>query len=403
MRRSPPFLPPAPQRTVHMLRVDAVFALFCFATIWAGLAFGPPIRYLTYLIPVIGLSAAFATGRLHMPEVYRPFLVLLVGSVAFAPLATGWGWQDVYLILIGILPFCLGYQPRLTWWQVFWAFTAGTAVTIGVSAATGSGGLLSDGLKFDPLMSESSFESQFGLAYGMLAVWAGLRRKWGLYLLALAAAVLTLKRIGVIATVLCGIVCLLPRSVSDKLLRPWFMIPLNLLLLSLEVMYGFGTFDRLIGDMTGTSANHFSMGRSFLWYWPSREIVDGLPELAVLGQGAGQVYEVLIYKTGIGYKYLLHSDLMKITLEYGLLIFIAFFGFAYASRSLASRMFWLYFNILMLTDNPIVYGYLIFALGLCSMCARRELNETGGMMNVLYMGFSRPRHEEFAPAPRGER
>lgn len=401
MRRPPPFLPPAPERTVHMLRVDAVFALFCFLTIWAGVAFGSAIRYLTYFIPVIGLSAAFATGRLHMPDLYRPFLLLLVASIAFAPLATGWGWQDIYLILIGILPFCLGYQPRLTWWQVFFGFLAGTLVSIAVQQASGSGGFFSKGLKFDPLMSESTFESQFGLVFGMLGVWAALKRRWGLYLLALAASVLTLKRIGVIAAVLCGLVCLLPRPLTDKLLRPWFMVPLNLLLLSLEVMYGFGTFDRLITDLTGTSSNHFSMGRSFLWHWPSREIVQGLPELAVLGKGAGHVYEVLMYKAGIGHKYLLHSDLMKITLEYGLLVFIGFFGLAYAFKSLAARMFWLYFNILMLTDNVLIYGYLIFALGLCSMCARRELNETDGMMNTLYTRFGRPRPEAFVSAQRG--
>lgn len=401
MRRPPPFLPPAPERTVHMLRVDAVFALFCFLTIWAGVAFGSAIRYLTYFIPVIGLSAAFATGRLHMPDLYRPFLLLLVASIAFAPLATGWGWQDIYLILIGILPFCLGYQPRLTWWQVFLGFLAGTLVSIAVQQVSGSGGFFSKGLKFDPLMSESTFESQFGLVFGMLGVWAALKRRWGLYLLALAASVLTLKRIGVIATVLCGLVCLLPRPLTDKLLRPWFMVPLNLLLLSLEVMYGFGTFDRIITDVTGTSSNHFSMGRSFLWHWPSREIVEGLPELAVLGKGAGQVYEVLMYKAGIGRKYLLHSDLMKITLEYGLLVFVGFFGLAYAYKSLAARMFWLYFNILMLTDNALIYGYLIFALGLCSMCARRELNETDGMMNTLYMRFGRPRPEPFVSAERG--
>lgn len=401
MRRPPPFLPPAPERTVHMLRVDAVFALFCFLTIWAGVAFGSAIRYLTYFIPVIGLSAAFATGRLHMPDLYRPFLLLLVASIAFAPLATGWGWQDIYLILIGILPFCLGYQPRLTWWQVFFGFLAGTLVSIAVQQVSGSGGFFSKGLKFDPLMSESTFESQFGLVFGMLGVWAALKRRWGLYLLALAASVLTLKRIGVIATVLCGLVCLLPRPLTDKLLRPWFMVPLNLLLLSLEVMYGFGTFDRIITDVTGTSSNHFSMGRSFLWHWPSREIVEGLPELTVLGKGAGQVYEVLMYKAGIGRKYLLHSDLMKITLEYGLLVFVGFFGLAYAYKSLAARMFWLYFNILMLTDNALIYGYLIFALGLCSMCARRELNETDGMMNTLYMRFGRPRPEPFVSAERG--
>ncbi|MCV5838926.1 hypothetical protein OFN62_38915, partial [Escherichia coli] len=79
---------------------------------------------------------------------------LLVASIAFAPLATGWGWQDIYLILIGILPFCLGYQPRLTWWQVFFGFLAGTLVSIAVQQASGSGGFFSKGLKFDPLMSE---------------------------------------------------------------------------------------------------------------------------------------------------------------------------------------------------------------------------------------------------------
>ena len=108
-----------------------------------------------------------------------------------------------------------------------------------------------------------------------------------------------------------------------------------------------------------------------------------------------------MYKAGIGHKYLLHSDLMKITLEYGLLVFIGFFGLAYAFKSLAARMFWLYFNILMLTDNVLIYGYLIFALGLCSMCARRELNETDGMMNTLYKRFGRPRPEAFVSAQRG--
>lgn len=387
-RRPPPYLPPAPH-AVRPLQIDALFALFCFLTLWASVAVGGLLRYVAYLVPIVGLAAAFAIGRLHLPEVFRPFLALFVGGLAFAPLASGWGWQDLYLMLVGIMPFCLGYRPRLTWWQVFAGFLVGSIVSIAIAQVTGTGGW-SQGVKFDPLMSESSFESQFGLVFGMIALWAALNRRWGLFLLALLAAVLALKRIGVIATVVCGLVCLLPRPLTDRLLRPWFMVPLNLALLALEVTYGFGGFDRLISDITNLSSNQFSMGRRVLWHWPAHEIVEDLPALAVLGNGAGHAYALLTEKTGFMGKYLIHSDLMKVLVEYGGLVWIAFFWMAYASRSFVTRMFWLYFNVLMLTDNPVIYGYLIFALGLCTLCARRDAGDTDGSMLTLYLRSARP-------------
>ncbi|PPE71371.1 hypothetical protein C1702_02840 [Caldimonas thermodepolymerans] len=382
MFHRPRYLPPAVEHR-GALHVDALFALFCFVTIWLGVAFGSPIRYLTYLIPVLGVAFAMAMGGIHMPDIYRPMLVLVVGGIATAPLATLWGWQDLYLVLIGIMPFCLGYRPRLTWWQVFWGFVIGTVLGLAVVQLFGRSPL-EGGVQFNPLLSQSSFESPYGHAFGVLAVWAAVTRRWKHFLLALVLAILTLKRIAVIATVVCGLVYLMPRGLVDRVLRPWFMIPANVLLLSLAILYGLGYFDRWVYETFGTSSNHVSMGRRWLYHWPARDIVDSMPGLLFIGDGAGHVYQVLMQKAGYSGKYQLHSDLMKLLLEYGGLVFFLYFWFAYRFKSLAARMFWLYFNIIMLTDNALNYQYLVFVLGLCSMCARRELGDTEGMMSSLY-------------------
>lgn len=386
MFRRTRYIPPAIEHR-GTLHIDALFAFFCFITIWLGVAFGSPIRYLTYLIPVMGVAFAMAMGGIHMPDVYRPMLVLVIGGLAMAPLATLWGWQDIYLILIGIMPFCLGYRPQLSWWQVFWGFVVGTVLGLAVVKLLGNSAMAGE-VKFNPLLSQSSFESPYGHAFGVLAIWAALTKRWKHFLLALVLAFLALKRIAVIATVICGVVYLLPRGMVDRLLRPWFMIPANLLMLSLAVMYGLGVFDRWIYDTMGASSNHVSMGRRWLYHWPARDIIGSLPGLALLGDGAGHVYQVLMQKAGYGGKYQLHSDLMKMMLEYGGVVFFLFFWFAYRFKSLATRMFWLYFNIIMLTDNALNYQYLVFVLGLCCMCARRELGDTDGMMSSLYTSNS---------------
>jgi hypothetical protein len=60
----------------------------------------------------------------------------------------------------------------------------------------------------------------------------------------------------------------------------------------------------------------------------------------------------------------LHNDSLKILVEYGGLAWVVFFGLLYRRQSLACRLLMLFFNIVLLTDNALIYPYFIFALGL---------------------------------------
>ena len=346
--------------------VEQLFTWFCCALLFLSITVGQ-LRFLSYSIPLVALIVCLAVGRFRLPEMVWPFAVLVVFAVATAPLATQRGWQDVYLMLIGITPFAIGLKLRVSWRSMFIVAIAGMALSYAMRRLTGGNG---GGVEFDLMNSTSPLESPFSFLFGMLAVWAAAERRWKAFLLALVMTTLTLKRIALLGALLCFAVAVLPVRWRNLLVNPVTMVVVNLTVVALAVLYGSGAFDRTIYEWTGQSANQFGMGRRYAFAFPAREISEHFERYLFLGAGPGQIYEVM--KGGFSWlgKKNLHCDLLKILLEYGAVAFVAFSVFAFRMKSAGQRLLWTYFNVLLMTDNALIYPWLVFSMCLCGLSLR---------------------------------
>ena len=355
------------------LTIEMLYMVFCLGAFWIALTLSP-LRHVTYLIPMAGLIVALAVQRVSIPEHLHPYMLLVGIGLMLSPLSSGNGWQDLYLMLIGTMPFVIGQRYRFGWWPIFFGALIGTAISIALTRF--GGGRFAD-VTIDFMASKSSFESPFCFVFGMLAVWAVLTRRWREALVAVVFTILTLKRIALIGVVLSFALLLLPRRLSDLLLKPLPMIVFNATVVLLAVMYAQGEFDKLIGEWTNMSANQAGMGRRVLYYRPSVELTNNFfDRYLFIGAGAGAVYDMMKGIASWAGKGNLHCDVMKIMLEYGGIAFAAFFWLAYRIRSFAVRVLWFYVNVTMLTDNTLIYPFVIFAFGMIAMTADAEVKES---------------------------
>lgn len=358
--RSTPYLPPQASGLSRVTIADAV-ALYCCVVFALTMAY-PAFRVLTYAIPPLAAIAMLASERFSLPPHAPPFLVLMVAGLAYAPVTPLVGWQDLYLMLIGLTPFFFGWRYRFSWMAVF-----GVSVVALLLSFVLTGGPRTGPVEFDPLASRSTFESTTSFVFGALAVWAALERRPARALLALLLCILTLKRIVVLGAVVAIVVAMLPRRPVDLLLRPLPMIVLNAAYLWLVVLYTQGHLDLLIYQFTGQSGNQFGMGRQHVYQYPVQYLLGHPIETIFHGLGPGAIYDLV--KGGWSFlgKTNLHNDSMKILIEYGGIVWLAFFTALYWTRDVRLRIVMLFFNVLLLTDNSLIYTYVIFGLGLAML------------------------------------
>jgi hypothetical protein len=248
--------------------------------------------------------------------------------------------------------------------QIFLVSVVVTIVGLALNRVLYGGGGGGGGFEFDAAHSRSSFESPTSFVFGLLAVWAALEERWRHVLLALLLCVLTLMRIVVLGALTAIILTLLPRRLIDLLLRPIPMILANALFLLIVISYTQGHLDRLIFEWTGQSANQFGMGRQAAYAFPVRQLLAD-PIVSVWhGVGPGGVYELMKGGWAFLAKTNLHNDSLKILVEYGGIIWAVFFTALYWNRDLRVRVFMLFLNIVLLTDNSLIYSYVIFVTGL---------------------------------------
>lgn len=351
------YLPPQPT-SVGSITIAHAVVLYCCVMFALSLAY-PPFRLFTYAIPPIALIAMLAAERATLPPHAAPFLVLIVCGLAYAPITPLVGWQDLYLMLIGLMPFCFGFRYRFRWDAVFVVAVIAMVISFFVT-----GRPFRPGGEFDAINSKSPFESPTSFVFGLLAVWAALTRRPGRALVALALCFLTLKRIVVLGAVLAIVVSMLPRRPVGWLLRPLPMILLNVAYLWVVVLYTQGHLDLLIHQLTGQSANQLGMGRQHAYQYPVRQLLAHPVESIFYGVGPGGVYDLMKGGWTFLSKGNLHNDSLKILVEYGGLVWLAFFTALYWPADIRVRIVMLFFNVLLLTDNSLIYPYVIFGLGL---------------------------------------
>lgn len=334
----------------HVSMRHALFWLaFCLA--WLMMAI-PPFRYLYLAIPLLVLIVVIGDGSVRWPEESWPFFSIVAVALVLFPLIKGEGWRDLYLTLSGIAIVLLKDWPKLRLWTVMWALLSAFLFLYLVF------GDLRHGIRFDFLRSESTFEGNFSFVFALLAPFAFLRKRYGLAFLALFLTVLTLKRIAVVAA-LFGVLLVMLGDRRTKWLLNWrSMVVLNLLALAIMKAYTDGSFDALIFEWTGQSANQFVQGRVQLQSAVFARIASE-PWLFILGQGAGSVYDLTQGGVWAGNKWLLHCDSLLVMYEFGFIFWVFFFWTIYQSKKFYIRLAGAVLNIMILTDNLLAYNFFI--------------------------------------------
>jgi hypothetical protein len=340
------------------ITIESVVAIYAAITIWLVMIL-PIFKYLTYGVPLFCLIAVLATRKLTIPPNAYPYLVLFVAGLALAPLAKLKGVQDDWLMLTGFGPFLFGYRYKLSWHVLLAVACITTILTVGVSRFHGGS------VDFDAAGSHSPLEAQTSFLFGTLAVWAALERRWGRAVVALLLCIVTLKRIVALGTIVALVLILLPRKLTDRLLRPIPMIIFNGLIIVLVVLYARGVLDQFIIHFTGQAPNQFGMGRQQLYQVPVGALLKEPLQFAFHGLGAGGVYDLLkvdnLFLTG---RQNLHNDSLKILVEYGGLAWLAFFTALYWPKQFEVRLMMLFLNVLLLTDNTLIYPFVTFIVTL---------------------------------------
>lgn len=184
--------------------------------------------------------------------------------------------------------------------------------------------------------------------------------KW-MALLNLFVSIIFFKRIVFIAImVVIGIYCY-QRYISKKSFKrinPIFFISINIIYILTTISFANGTFNDFLYHTFGISVGELSMGRNTLYRILTKEFANSDILSLLFGHGAASTYSIMNMRTADD----LHNDVLKITFDNGIILFVIFFYYLYKEAnnwpklSLAVMM-----NIFFLTDNTLIYTIVIMA------------------------------------------
>ncbi len=338
----------------NKLEVRTFIFWFSFVLTMASLTISP-LRYLAYGVPLLVLLACAADQQISLNDETTPFLVIVFAGVVLGPLANTDGWKDLFFILAGVSVAFMSKVPHVRLWTLFLALFACFAFQFGVF------GNFRAGVNFDIMKSESSFEGNFSFVFALLVPFAIAQKRYALALLSLAFAVLSLKRIAVLAAIGAGVMVLLGPKRGKWLLNPPVMLALNAFVLIADMAYSTGALDYMILHITGQSPNEFGQGRQSIHRFVVRDLLDS-PWHAFIGHGMGSVYSIAEQGGGTYEKINLHSDLLKLSYEVGYIVTAVVIWTMYMSRFYMIRVAFFFLNVLFFTDNTLIYFFLTFLL-----------------------------------------
>ncbi|WP_340076196.1 hypothetical protein [Leptobacterium sp. I13] len=205
------------------------------------------------------------------------------------------------------------------------------------------------------ITSRINTESHFGFVFGLFFLYFFFSNSKKRYtILAFIFLLIALKRIAIVATIISLIVFFLYKKKKFTKSKKYFfnagafisLVTFVYVIIHLSV----GTYNDIIKEYTGLSANAFTKGRAYLY----ETVLNEMP-IKFLGYGLGVVTDYLI---GLNLKVdRLHSDLLRNIIEYGwgafsivILVFNRINIF-----SIKSMIILIFYWVIMVTDNAFVY------------------------------------------------
>lgn len=323
------------------------------------------LKYLKYLTPFIALFVYFLgqkntylrkTNNLNLALA----LYVLWGGLGFLIASDPHlqlGLKDLFFITSYLIPVCLYANRNVNLVFVFYIYSFCFLLsTLGMDA----GG-------FSVTDSVAPFESSASFVFGLFALFFTMEKKYKELIFAIVLMFLTLKRIALLAYIVCGLLWLLPLILQKKLLTKMFFLCVNSFFVLFIILLAMGWTEQLIIEYTGRSVNYFTLGR-FNHYLGVVEAIAIAPYHLLIGNGVGSTYPLAAKYAGYTSEvYNLHSDSLKIFFEHGVLFFILFFLVAAKLYNTKSKLILLYLSVLFITDNVLIYvGVMFFALVIVS-------------------------------------
>ena len=212
--------------------------------------------------------------------------------------------------------------------------------------------------------SQSSTESTFAFIYGLLAVYFLIEKKKFWFIVSIILSVIGSKRIVLFATFVAIISYylikwFLPFLSKNKTSIIVVVCLLNLAFLYLLIGISIGYFDDFFIEHIGVSPNYLLKGRVHIYSW----VIDKIGTVSILPKGLALTSTILQSdSSGETHAALMHSDVLRYYLEFGLIINTLIFVLLYkiGLDSIKALPIIVYYNVLMLTDNITIYFDVMF-------------------------------------------
>lgn len=310
------------------------------------------LRYTKYFAPVICLCVLILNGgKIYVNRTTAPFLFLSFSTFLMLPFGNSYGVYDFYFYTSALFPFLVGCSPRLSP-RLFFILLAFLFFLVSVPE------LISSGFEYSILDSRSTLESgSFAFAFGLFTVFFLVKKDWKFFLFSLLVSILVLKRISLIAIAFIFLmIYLTPIFVLRRIAMLGALANIGYVFFAFYITTD--SFDALTREYLGITSSFFTMGRTVL-YDSIFSSNAGLIEF-FLGRGPGESYIIAAESIfSDSNKVNLHSDVLKLYYELGVLVFLIFFIMCYRFRGLGIYLL-IYINFAFFTDNVSTYSVVMY-------------------------------------------
>lgn len=196
--------------------------------------------------------------------------------------------------------------------------------------------------------------------FGLFTLFFLVKKQYLWFLLNFVFVILLFKRIVFLGVAACVFAYILPNFFRKIVLNRWTLLVTNCLFVVFFYFLAKGVFDKIIFDYTGLSIGHLTQGRSTFFKLVLPELLNRKYEVFFLGIGQGNLLNILY--NAFGEKVLFHNDLFKMFVENGVVVFLAFFYFLYMGKNIKQLVLLLFFNLIFLTDNVLIYSPVLLLL-----------------------------------------
>lgn len=314
----------------------------------------PSFRYIAYAAPIIIVFEVLLARQISIRSLYlaAPLIcIVFFNTLSIITSELTLRLLQEQVIFIFIILTCLAYGTASFKLTIFIAtfFFLLIVSTYGIS-----------NFEFNFLSSSSSLENGLSFVFGLLAITAFIKKKWLIFIFLSLMLIVSLKRIAILGALLSITYLLFNNRLKSMVTASPFIISANLLIIAVLFVFTSGGFDEFISEITGgMTSNQFTMGRFNMYSIITNDIFNNYERFVFWGKGLGSGSQLI--EDSILIKMAMHSDLLKIIYETGFLCLILFLHFLYLPfRKVKNLDFFalpIYFNILLVTDNVLIYQY----------------------------------------------